>query len=223
MAFGGLFTGGFRPAFDAGAAVTPWYRAGGAPLPVAAYQPKGAASLAASYVNLANPGTYDAAPGTAPTFDAVTGWTGNGSSMYLTTGIIPASGWSVICRFASAGSNQTTVGSRGTPTASTRVDLRPNSGGTKVSYGNGGLIEVAPQMSSGVIAVAGVNAYRDGVLDSSSIPAWSGTGSALFLLALNFAGSPGGYFGGSIQAVAIYNTTLSGPQMAAVSAAMSLL
>ena len=31
-----------------------------------AYQPKGAASLAASYFNLANPGTYNAAPGTAP-------------------------------------------------------------------------------------------------------------------------------------------------------------
>ena len=33
---------------------------------VAAYEPLGAASLAASYVNLANPGTYDATPGTTP-------------------------------------------------------------------------------------------------------------------------------------------------------------
>jgi hypothetical protein len=32
-----------------------WYLAGGAPMPVVAYQPIGAASLADSYVNLANP------------------------------------------------------------------------------------------------------------------------------------------------------------------------
>ena len=37
---------------------------------IAAYQPKGAASLAASYVNLQQPGTYDAAPGVAPTWAA---------------------------------------------------------------------------------------------------------------------------------------------------------
>ena len=36
---------------------------------VAAYQPKGAADLAASYVNLANPGTYDLAPDGSPSFN----------------------------------------------------------------------------------------------------------------------------------------------------------
>ena len=62
--------------------VAPWYLAGGisAANCLAAYQPKGAASLAASYSNLANPGTYNAAPGVAPTFDASTGWTFNGST-----------------------------------------------------------------------------------------------------------------------------------------------
>lgn len=59
---------------------------------VAAYQPIGAASLAASYVNLANPGTYDAAPGVAPTWASATGWTFNGSTQYLTTGITPPRG-----------------------------------------------------------------------------------------------------------------------------------
>lgn len=60
----GVFAPPFRPAFGGAAsppAAAPWYLAGGAPTPIAVYQPKGAASLAASYVNLANPGTYDAA------------------------------------------------------------------------------------------------------------------------------------------------------------------
>jgi hypothetical protein len=44
--------------------------------PVRIYVPKGAASLAASYVNLATPGTGDATLGTAqpPSWDAVNGW-----------------------------------------------------------------------------------------------------------------------------------------------------
>jgi hypothetical protein len=49
---------------------------------ILALQPRGAASLANSYINLANPGTYDAAPGVAPTLDA-TGWTFNGTTQYL--------------------------------------------------------------------------------------------------------------------------------------------
>lgn len=51
---------------------------------VAAYQPKGAASLAASYGNLANPGTYTLGPGDAPTFDTALGWTFDGIADWLT-------------------------------------------------------------------------------------------------------------------------------------------
>ena len=55
-----------------------WYLAGGisASACVAAYQPKGSTSLAASYTNLNSPGTYNAAPGVAPTW-AVATWTGS--------------------------------------------------------------------------------------------------------------------------------------------------
>ena len=64
---------------------------------------KGAASLAASYINLANPGTYDAAPGTAPSFDTATGWTfAAASSQYLTTGIVFGVNWTILVRVGSA-------------------------------------------------------------------------------------------------------------------------
>ncbi len=53
-----------------GVAEIPWWLAGGIPAEncIAAYQPKGAASYAASKVNLANPGTYDAYEGTTLRF-----------------------------------------------------------------------------------------------------------------------------------------------------------
>jgi hypothetical protein len=97
MAFAPIFQRPFSSPFDrrAAAAAVPWWLAGGvaAANAIAVYQPKGAADLAASYVNLANPGTYDAAPGTAPTFDAATGWTFNGSTQYLTTGVTNGAAW----------------------------------------------------------------------------------------------------------------------------------
>ena len=103
MTFAPVFQRPYSATFDRGAAAAavPWYLAGGAPAPIAAYQPKGAASLAASYVNLANPGTYDAAPGVAPTHASATGWTFNGNTQYLTTNVATSgSAWSIVLRYA---------------------------------------------------------------------------------------------------------------------------
>jgi hypothetical protein len=86
-------------------AATPWYLAGGiaAANCLAAFQPKGAASLAASYVNLATSGaTWDCtAPVAAPTFAAATGWTFTGTQ-YLLVGsaaIATATPLTMICLF----------------------------------------------------------------------------------------------------------------------------
>lgn len=84
MAFGGVFHPVFRPVFDpAGAVAAPpaanWWEAGSAPAPVAVYQPKGAASLAASYVNLVNPGTSDIDPQVAPGWSSEAGWSSDGT------------------------------------------------------------------------------------------------------------------------------------------------
>ena len=104
----GMMAGVRRALLSGGqaAAVVPWYLSGGilAANCIAAYQPKGAASLAASYVNLANPGTYDAAPVVAPTWDAVNGWVGDGTQ-YLNTGVVPAANYSMFVRFSGAPQN----------------------------------------------------------------------------------------------------------------------
>lgn len=69
---GGALGRGYRRA----AAAVPWYLAGGVSAAncIAAYQPKGASSLEASYVNLANPGTYNLS-GATPAFDSALGYT----------------------------------------------------------------------------------------------------------------------------------------------------
>ncbi len=85
--------------------VTPWYLSGGIAGAncIGAYQAKGAASYAASKVNLNNPGTNDLSDGAAfPTWAADTGWTFvAASSQYLTiaSAIATVVPLSMVCRF----------------------------------------------------------------------------------------------------------------------------
>lgn len=195
---------------------------------VAAYCPKGAASLAASYSNLAQPGTYDAAPGTAPTFDAATGWTFNGSSQYLTTGIVPArAAGTLIARWSGA------VASANGPVAVGSYQAGTCTVGlagywfslSRVWCANGAEASEAPGIVAGVVAMAGVSLYRDGVYASDKEAGSETNTTAMFIGALNQSGSPleWSYFNGSIQAVAYYSGILTAPQVATVSAAMAAL
>ena len=194
---------------------------------VAVYQPKGAASLAASYVNLVNPGTYDAAPGTAPTFATATGWTfAAASSQYLATGITPAGGYTMIVRFSGVTNgvdNQYLIGSRNN-TGNRRCYLLLNTSSNRVVYGAGGAVSVAPELLTGVLAVSGQQGYRNGSADGATITAWDSPNSANILAigALQTAGLSG-YLSGSIQAIAICSSAQSAGQIAAASAALALL
>lgn len=203
--------------------VIPWYLAGGvsAANAVAVYKPVGAASLATSYINLANPGTYNAAPGTAPTFAAATGWTfAAASSQYLTTGITPTNNqtWSAIIRFSGANNTGYPLGAM---TVSPLIRFGFQRGATDVFFYNGDVLQSVGAMTAGVIAVSGTAGYRDGVAVAGAIGAVAGTLPEIWI-----GGKNGGSltpYNGSIQAVAIYNTTLTAPQVAAISAAMSQL
>lgn len=205
-----------------------WYLAGGVSAAncVAAYQPKGAASLSASYTNLANPGTYTAAPGVAPTLTA-DGWTGTGTQ-YLTTGIVPASGWSMIVRFVSLSAEATDnafCGSYGSGNTFFLVQPRYPVSNSRF-YGNGGIsTAISGRISSGVMAIAGGTGYLDGVQDYTGMAAWSGTGYGIYLMAANGSGTLNSQspINGSVAAVAIYNATLSAAQVAEISSAMAAL
>lgn len=210
-----------------GAAAVPWWLSGGVAAAncVAAYQSKGAASLAASYVNLANPGTYDAAPGVAPDWDSGTGWTFNGSTQYLTTGVMPSVGWSMIARFSDFSTNDRYLAGAYNVASITLMALCPTYS-TGVQYWNGrnpiGIRVATPNISTGVLCVAGGTAYRNGVSDGSLSNSYAPTVS-IYLGALNKDATPSNLAIGSIQAVAIYSATLSAAQVALISAAMAAL
>jgi len=208
------------------AAVAGWWEAGGAIGCLGAYQPIGAASYAASLVNLADPGTRDAYAGTSPSWDAVNGWTFNGSTQYLIADMTPATdqSWSVICRYVKTGGYGYLLGCRNF--SDTRMfALQPNDGGAPSGsrYYNGGTLKVAPGAGAGIMGLAGATGYRGGAAEAGSIPAWTGSARYQIYFGAYNNGPAVGYYKGTIQCIAIYNTTLSAVQMAAITAAMAAL
>lgn len=237
MTFSGAFVKPFRPVFDPGlavAAVTPWYLSGGVAAAncIAAYTPKGKASLALSYNNDAAPGnglldgTYDAAPGVAPTWDAVNGWKFNGTTQYLTTGVVPATGFSMIVRLVldGAGENVQMIAGASNDTASGFAMRAVRSALTVVYiYGSGWTTVLATL--SGVHAIAKQQGYFNGAPTISGGRATLTTTWPIFIAQQNVAGAVYApyFFSGSIQALVIYNTTLTAPQVLAISTAMAAL
>lgn len=195
----------------------PWWLAGGIPCDacVAAYQPVGASDYAASKVNLANPGTYDATDGTlAPTWDNVNGWKKTNIKQHLKTGIMATNGYSLIVRFSDV-----------TPSD------RPYIMGGGTGYGKGIGIGVARTANSRAFLYGSINYYAgnytSGVLaatqkstNSTVAQEWyNGSlvvdnqaidiakfGGEIFLLANS--GDPTDTIG-YIQAAAIYNISIT--------------
>jgi hypothetical protein len=199
-----------------------WWLSGGiaAANCVAAYQPKGAADLAGSYINLANPGTYNAAPGTAPTWDVINGWKFAGaSSQYLTCGITPAGNqtWSIIAKYTNV------TGSFGWIAIDSGLSLgiRPlNPPSAFRSYFAGGqTVNVSVVNTGGVMALAGRQPYFNCATDGGLISAGSSTPTTILIgcYATSY------FFIGYLQELAIYNTILTAPQILALTNAMNAL
>lgn len=202
-----------------------WYTAPGGTTCVAAYDAVGAASLADSYTNEANPGTYTAAPGVAPTWAYGTGWTFNGTTQYLTTGVVPTNNqtWSAIIRLSGiTNSNGRAYGYNNA--IPLYFELIPTTG-TQILYRNSGTVAVSAPVTSGVLAVAGTQGYKNGVAEGGTIPnpgANAFTG-AVYIGCRNQNGSPLNFMAGSVQAFAIYSGTLTLADVVAITAAMQNL
>lgn len=167
-----------RMRMAASASALDWFLAGGAPTPIAVYNVREGGSLAGSYVNIINPGTFNAAPGVAPTWSGVTGWGLNGTQ-YLLTGIVPAAGYAGLVRVSNiTGVNQWAFGCIAGGSNST-FGVVPNRSTNSVLYGQGGTIEVSPAGTSGVFGVAGQRGYRNGTAEGASIVAWGGSGETV--------------------------------------------
>lgn len=215
-----------RRAVSAGGAVN-WWEAGGATGCIAAYQPKGAASLAVSYTNLANPGTYDAAPGVAPTWASGTGWTFNGTQ-WLNTGIYPVTGYTIIGRYANLTQtdNRCLIGAGNTPHDGHEMRVMWNNDPLKQgAYTHGsGTVSSSPGTAN-VVALAGRLLYYAGTYVGTVGIATLTSDSTYGIGAKNYGANTarGFAFLGDILAVAIYNTTLTAGEVAAASAAMAAL
>lgn len=236
--FGRTFSPTFQPKSQAVVAGGGWWDLNGTITScVAAYQPKGAASYAASKVNLTGNTTYDATEGNAPPWDATTGWGSfTSDNKHLKTGITPSNdqSYSMIFRcLTSPASGTWAIGSWNT-TGPGIFAIRPwrapaKTYGSTFGNGNGSVNDLSDNTGSTVFAVAGDKAYIDGDYDVS-LPGWSGaTPRSIYIGGLNYGAGVGdsvlrdSCFGGYILAVAIYSATLTSTQVGALTTAMNAL
>lgn len=223
MAFAPPFQRVFPATFDRRAAGASWWLSGGisAANAIAVYQPKGAASLAASYVNLVNPGTYDAAPGVAPGWSAATGWSFDGSTQYLKTSVIPEADWTTIIRFAGFADDGVLIGCRDWA-AGQRYYIEVASWGGR--FFNGATTTLWDNAYTvAVKALAGRTAYTNGSAVGTSPDTDAAPDYQLYIGARNNKDSTDEAAGAQVLAVAVYASTLSAAQVASISAAMAAL
>lgn len=176
----------------AAAAAAAWWVVAGKTC-VAAYQPKGAASQAASYVNLANPGTYDASVGFGVVnWDTLTGWSiGIGwPASYMLSGIpYDSTDIAVFIRFANR--NVTTPFVLGTTASGTLHIIQTGSDGwATLQWENGGLLSLTGQVetiTSATCGLSGAAAYYNGI-NKGVIPGGTASGGNI-LLSGNYAGT----------------------------------
>lgn len=218
---GSLWSGDYADTNAGNTTTTPKWLAGDIPASaiVGAYEPWAALDLGSSYINLANPGTYDCTvPVNAP--DLNDGWEFVGTFAgheYLDTGITPGTDWTMIVGFrAVTGTSETAAGLA--DDADTRFHVTPSSGGNRV-YGFGQDVSVSGNVTEGVMGIANHQGYLNGTADGGTSGAWSGAPSnSIYVGALNVGGGDSNNFGGIVTHVYIYNTTLTADQIAAVSA-----
>lgn len=196
---------------------------------LAAYQPIGAASLAASYTNKANPGTYDVGVGVDPAFDAATGWSFNGTTQYLYAPLALGANWTVMMRtaldYAFAGSNLALFGMR--TSSFEGMKLRYDNGiGVWVGYYGSLVIFTGVSPASAVFTVAGGKVYQDSTqLGTGMTGSLTGTigGRIGISCDINNINAVTGYMKQRVAAFAVYNVALSASDIATVSAAMNAL
>jgi len=198
-----------------------WWLAGGIDPAncVAAYQPKGAVSEAASKVNLARPGTYDSSWDSGITWDTSYGWYFNTRYAVINHNYSPVSyQHSYFVRYTQPISTQTFLVYRGAVNKYVGFLLQPTSN-LRFYNGQAGDAGILAPLSA-VLGIVGSKLFIDGT-DTLKAVSGSWTGDP----GVNVRSASNGFPPNTpkIQAIAIYNTIISAIQAAAVSAAMAAL
>jgi len=195
-----------------------WYLAGGvSPAShIARYQAIGAATYAASKVNLANPGTNDLTCSSGDmAWTTENGWLGN-DSRYLKTGIVPTGSYTVYVHF----SDLTKVGSSGLFGASASgtgmyIYINDSQFTYAANYKTATNTIPMPQYNDGILCMAGDKVYYNGVEIGTVATQYDGAGELVFMAALSGGTSPAIV---KIKAALVYNTKHSAAQVALISA-----
>jgi hypothetical protein len=200
-----------------------WWLAGGIhpSQVVAAYQPKGAVDLAASYINLANPGTNDATVGIAPTLDG--GWVFNGSTQYLVGPTITNGG--VFVRYSVPSGRWGAILGTDYGDNSNRFFVYPVTGGAPyLSFRKSVNINYSDPTLTGVIGMNSNNGALNGVVVIDALGSITAAG-ACYIGAINLSGVASYFFLGNISAITFLSESavLTSAQIAALSAAMAAL
>ena len=207
----------FGAASGAAAASTWWDNDGAIATCLGAWAGKGAASLAASYTDLTGNGKT-LGLGVAPAWATSTGWSFNGSSQYLTTGINLATGYTIIVRYTGAATGDDAMGVTQSPN---RLAVRPNNTTTTAWWYGNTFDTKAGAETEGVIANAGGVGYFNGAA-AVTISRTISTPAECYLGGANTGGGVS-YFAGEIQAAAVYSGTLNAAEVAAVTTAMAAI
>lgn len=171
---------------------------------VAAYKAIGATDLAASYVNLANPGTYNAAPGTAPGL-AAGGWVFDGLGQWLATGILASSIESIAVRF-SGFTGSTASYLLGSHSGSNIFAIYPLYLGGSGYYQIGDGYSEVTGYSSGITAMSGGQGYLNGVANGAAFTMGARPASEITIASDRYVPN---YLAATVAAVSLYSTTLS--------------
>lgn len=207
-----------------------WYTAPSGVTCLAAYDAIGASSLADSYTNEANPGTYTAAPGVAPTWAQGTGWTFNGSTQYLTLGLSAATKpVSYVIRMTPAdASSSLQAPLAASATGGLMFDFR-NSGVVDIRFLKQSVVVIGSstaqlvQATNVVVAItySGVGAYA--IYKNAGTPATGTNNQTPSASTLQVSGQASRFFHGDVAALAVYDGVLTADDVSAITTAMNAL
>jgi hypothetical protein len=206
------------------AAITdkPWWLAGGIPRSacIAAYQARGASSLAASYTNLASPGRYTLAEVATPTWDTIDGWVGDNSDNQLNTGIIQNISATMIVKFSghARGTRNDMAGVLTYESGDKYYIIGNWSNGFRF-YKGGGNYYLGAGIAAGVACISGYRCFMNGVY-LGSIAAGGALSTSATMRLLHSSADP---FSGKMQAASFYYDEFSDYQIATLTNAMNAL
>jgi hypothetical protein len=198
-----------------------WWLSGGISAGDAAvvYQPQFADDLADSYVNLANPGTYNASPGIAPAWTSA-GWTFDGTTQYLGTGFVLETNHSMIVAFRDVSNLDGVLVGRA-DNAGKYFMLVPRFDSVTSRFWNGAwpALTSTPALLNGTMAMAGVTGYKNG-LSVGTLAPYAGSFLYTMLIGAVNISSVAQRIAATISAVGVYSRVLSDAEVLAVSNAM---